>query len=124
MMTVLIWVAFGVLMALWTGFAALSAGLVEWLLSGLSNGQIAGAAQSVGQWPIPAWLGAIIDPVLISDLQQAWLDAVQWLTQVMPSAGSLTGWIAPLMWTIWGIVSLCLLALAGLGHWLTRRVTG
>jgi hypothetical protein len=122
-MKVLIWVVFGVLMALWTGFAAMSAGLVGWLLTGLADGQLTGAAQAMGQWPIPVWLGSWIDPVFISDLQQAWLSAVQWLGDVLPAASSLTGWVVPLIWVVWGLISLCMLAAAGVGHWLTGRVT-
>jgi len=121
-MTIIIWVLFAVLMALWTGFAALSTGLVGWLLTGLADGQVGGAAQALGQWPIPVWLGAWIDPVFISDLQHAWLSAVQWLTEMLPAASTLTGWIVPLMWVVWGVVALCLLAAAGLGHWLVGKV--
>ena len=120
-MTVIIWTLFAVLMALWTGFAALSTSLVGWLLSGLADGQVTGAAEALGQWPIPIWLGAWIDPVFISDLQHTWLSAVQWLSDVLPAASTLIGWVVPLMWTGWGLVSMCLLAAALLGHWLVGK---
>lgn len=122
-MKVLIWVVFGVLMALWTGFAAMSAGLVGWLLASLDGGQVTGAAQAIGQWPIPAWLGVWVDPVMVSDLQATWLSAVEWLGQVMPSAGSLTGWVVPLIWVVWSVGSACLLLLAGVGHWVVGKTT-
>lgn len=120
-MKFVIWGVFGVLLAVWTGFAALSAGLVDWLLSTVADGQIAGAAQAVGQWPMPAWLGVWVDAAMVADLQATWLSAVQWLGQVMPSASALTGWVVPLMWVVWGVVSVCMLAAAGVGHWLTGR---
>ena len=120
-MRLVIWIAFGVLMALWTGFASISAGLVGWLLSAVADGQISGAAQAVGQWPIPAWLGTWIDPGMVENMQATWLNLVQWLSQVLPSAGTLTGWVVPLMWLVWGVVSVCLLVAAVIGHLLAGR---
>jgi hypothetical protein len=34
------------------------------------------------------------------------VDVVQWLGQVLPSAGGLMGWISPLLWIGWGLVML------------------
>ena len=42
-------------------------------------------------------------------------------TQVMPSAASLMVWIGPLVWAVWGLGMLLLLALAGGLHWLAGR---
>lgn len=120
-MRLVIWIAFGVLMALWTGFAAISAGLVGWLLSAVADGQISGAAQAVGQWPIPAWLGVWIDPGMLENMQATWLNVVQWLSQVLPAASTLTGWVVPLMWVVWGVVSVFMVAAAGAGHWLAGK---
>jgi hypothetical protein len=96
-MKILIWVVFGVLMALWTGFAAMSAGLVGWLLSAVADGQISGAAQAAGQWPIPAWLAVWVDPGMVENMQATWLSVVQTLDQWLPSASALTGWVVPLL---------------------------
>ena len=112
-MKIVIWVVFGVLMALWTGFAAMSAGLVGWLLSTVADGQISGAAQAAGQWPIPAWLALWVDAAMVQDLQAQWLSVVQWLSQWLPSASTLTGWVVPLLWGVWGLISLFMLAAAG-----------
>ena len=122
-MKILIWVVFGVLMALWTGFAAMSAGLVGWLLSTVADGQISGAAQAVGQWPIPAWLAVWVDPGMVENIQATWLNVVQTLGQWVPSASALTGWVVPLLWVVWGLISLCMLAAAGAGHWLAGKST-
>lgn len=122
-MKTLIWVTFAVLAALWTGFIAMSAGMVGWLLSAVADGQIGQAAQTVAQWPVPAWLALWVDVGLLESLQAQWLQAVQWLSDVLPSAGALTGWVVPLLWLVWGVVGLCLLAAAGAGHWLVGRTT-
>jgi hypothetical protein len=120
-MKMLVWVLFAVLMAVWTGFVGLSAGIVNWLLSAVVDGQVSGAAEAVAQWPIPAWLGVWVDVSLLEGMQATWLQAVHWLGGVLPSAGALTGWVVPLLWVVWGMVSLCLLAAAGVGHLLAGR---
>ena len=68
-MKTLIWVTFAVLAALWTGFIAMSAGMVGWLLSAVADGQIGQAAQTVAQWPVPAWLALWVDVGLLESLQ-------------------------------------------------------
>jgi len=122
-MKILIWVVFGVLMAVWTGFTAMSAGLVGWLLSAVADGQISGAAQAAGQWPIPAWLAVWVDPGMVENMQATWLSVVQTLDRWLPSASALTGWVVPLLWVVWGLISLCMLAAAGAGHWLAGKST-
>ena len=122
-MKILIWVVFGVLMAAGTGFAAMSAGRVGWLLSAVADGQISGAAQAAGQWPIPAWLAVWVDPGMVENMQATWLSVVQTLDQWLPSASALTGWVVPLLWVVWGLISLCMLAAAGAGHWLAGKST-
>lgn len=116
-----IWGVFALLAALWTGFVALSAGLLEWLLSALDGGQIGSAAQAMAQWPVPAWVALWVDVGLVQSLQAQWLTTVQWLGDVLPPATDLTGWLVPLLWLVWGVVTLGLLAAAGLGHWLVGR---
>jgi hypothetical protein len=122
-MKIVLWVVLAVLLALWSGFAAMSAGLVAWLLTSVADGQINSAAQALGQWPIPAWLSPWVDRAMVADMQVTWLAAVQWLNQVMPSAGSLTAWIVPLIWVLWGVVSLALLVAAVVGHWFLGRMS-
>ena len=120
-MKMLVWVLFAVVMAVWTGFVALSAGMVDWLLSAVAAGQISDAAQAMSKWPVPAWVSLWIDVSLLESLQATWLQAVQWLSDVLPSAGALTGWVVPLLWVVWGVVGICMLAAAGGGHWLLGR---
>lgn len=122
-MKIVLWVVLAALLALWSGFAAMSAGLVAWLLTAVADGQINSAAQALGQWPIPAWLSPWVDRAMVADMQVTWLAAVQWLKEVMPSAGSLTAWIVPLIWVLWGVVSLALLVAAVVAHWFLSRMS-
>lgn len=120
-MKIIVWGTLGVLLALWSGLAALSAQLLTWLLSALADGHLNEAAQRVGQWPVPQWLGIWVDPAMVSELQASFTAALQWLSAVMPSAGSLSGWIVPLVWGVWAVVSAAMLAAAITAHLLISR---
>lgn len=122
-MKALIWGIFGLLAICWTGLAAASVQITEWLLSALASGQATSAATASGEWPVPAWLAMWIDPAWLKTMQTAWLGLVQWLGQVLPiTAGSLQGWISPLVWTAWALGMLCLLVPAIALHWLAGRL--
>ena len=118
----LIWGVFGLLALCWTGLAAASVQITEWMLTAIAAGQVTGAANAAGQWPVPAWLAVWIDPAWLKNMQTAWLGLVQWLGQVLPSTQSLSGWIAPLVWTTWALGLLCLLAPAIALHWVAGRL--
>lgn len=121
-MKTMIWLAFFLLAGLWTGLVALTAQVTDWLLAAMASGQATDLATAAGQWPVPAWLAPWVDPAWLQGLQAAWVNAVQWLAQVLPSAGGLMGWITPLLWTGWGLVMLLLLVCAVAGHWLAGRL--
>ena len=121
-MKALLWVAFVVLAGIWTGLVALTAQITDWLLAAMASGQATDLANVAGQWPVPAWLGLWVDTAWLQSLQAAWVDVVQWLGQVLPSAGGLMGWIGPLLWIGWGLVMLLLLVCAVAGHWLLGRM--
>lgn len=122
-MKALIWVVFGLFALCWTGLAAASVQVTEWLLSMLASGQATSVASAAGQWQVPDWLSTWIDPTWLKALQTAWLGLVQGLAQVLPDAsGQLVEWVAPLVWTAWALGLLCLLALALALHWLAGRL--
>lgn len=121
-MKTLIWAVFALLALLWTGLAALSAGLAQWLIGAVSSGDATQAATTIGQWPVPAWAALWIDPAWIQGLQLMWLDLVQWLSAVLPSIDGLGGWISALVWIGWGIGLITLLVVCGGLHWLSGRV--
>lgn len=122
-MKALIWGVFGLFALCWTGLAAASVQVTEWLLSMLASGQATSVASAAGQWQVPDWLSTWIDPTWLKALQTAWLGLVQGLAQVLPNAsGQLVEWVAPLVWTAWALGLLCLLALAFALHWLAGRL--
>lgn len=121
-MKILVWFAFVLLAGVWTGLVALAVQITDWLLSAMASGQVTDLANVAVSWPVPAWLGLWVDTAWLQGLQTAWVDVVQWLSQVVPSAGGLMDWISPLLWTVWALVFLVLLACAVAGHWLLGRV--
>lgn len=118
----LIWGVFGLLALCWTGLAAASVEITEWLLTLAGSGQVTDAATAAGQWPVPAWLALWVDPAWVKTMQGAWLGLVQWLGQVLPSGGGLMAWVTPLVWTAWALGLLCLLVPAIGLHWLVGRL--
>jgi len=117
----LLWSAFVLLGSLWTAVAALTARLARWLLETATG---AGAAEALGsavRAPLPEALVPWIDPVWLAVPRELALDAVQWAQQFAPSPEALMGWVSPLVWTVWGLGMLPLLAATLLGHWLISR---
>lgn len=121
-MKALIWGVFGLLALCWTGLAAASVEITEWLLGMAGSGQVTDVATAAGQWPVPAWLALWIDPAWVTTMQGAWLGLVQWLGQVLPSSGGLMGWVTPLVWTAWALGMVCLLVPAVALHWLAGKL--
>ena len=118
-----LWSVFALIAALWTGAVVVSAELTGWLASTVASGQAGDVLNNVGQWPVPAWLSLWIDPVWIQNLQAAWVDVMGWLGQGGPALGGVVGWLIPLIWIVWGVVMLTLLAAALAGPFLLGRLS-
>lgn len=121
-MRVAVWVMFALVAAFWTGGAWLAVELIQWTAQGLASGAAADLGKAVAEWPIPAWLSAWLgEPGWIYALQDQVAAAMKLLADVLPWAGSVVGWLVPLVWTVWGLVLLLMLALAGGVHLLVGR---
>jgi hypothetical protein len=116
-----LWIVFLLLAALWTGTVLVSAELTGWLATTVASGQAGDVITNAGQWPVPAWMGLVIDPAWIQGLQAAWVEVVGWLGQSGPALGGMVSWLVPLMWIVWGVVMLTMLAGAVAGHFLLGR---
>lgn len=113
--------------ALWTGFVSLAHQITGWLLSAFDTGTVSQAAGRLGGapgLPLPEWLNPWFDTAWLSAMQAFAVDLVQWLGAVLPTGDTLMVWIGPLLWVVWGVGLLTLLAVAGLLHWLVGRVPG
>lgn len=120
-MRTVVWIVFGVLAATWTVVALLGVELAQWLAQAVASGRAADLGQAAAQWPIPAWVGAWIDPALIAWIQDVVLWAIAALRDAGPAVGAAIGWVVPLIWLGWGLGFALLLLLAGGAHLLAGR---
>lgn len=118
----LIWIAFALLISLWTGLVVVTVQLTDWLLQAMATGQATDMAGLVSQWPLPAWLAAWGGTAWLEALQATLAGFLQWVGDWLPAAAGLMGWLTPLMWVVWGLVALCMVAVAVLAHWLVGRI--
>jgi hypothetical protein len=123
-MKVLIWFAFLLLAAFWTGLVMLTSQVSEWVLGSMASGQVTELAVSAGQIALPAWLALWIDTAWLKEMQTFGVSLVQWLGQVLPSADGLMTWINPLLWVGWGLGMLLMLVGAAAAHWLLGKGKG
>ena len=96
--------------------------VTDWVLAAKASGQIADLAGAAGEIPVPAWLALWVDTAWLQAVQASLVEMVQWVAQWLPSAAGMLGWITPLLWVVWGLVMLLMLACAVLGHWLVGRL--
>jgi hypothetical protein len=118
-----LWIVFALLAALWTGTVLVSAELTGWLASTVASGAAGDVINNVGQWPLPAWLALWIDPAWVQGMQAAWVQVMGWLGQSGPALGSVVSWLIPLIWVVWGVVLLLMLAATVAGHFLLGKLT-
>jgi hypothetical protein len=122
-MKIALWLVVLLLAALWTGGAALTAFLVEWASGLLAAGGAADLGAAAAQAPLPAWLALWgIDPAWVHGLQEALFLTLQAARDALPWIGSALGLLVPVVWVLWAVGLLALLALAGGAHLLVGRL--
>ena len=119
-MKILLWVTVVVLGMVWTGGIALLASVANWLAG--AGDQVVGAVQTVAEWPVPAWASVWLDPAWLDGVRAALTWTIDASATYAPWLFEALGWIAPLLWVLWGLGMLVLLGVAGVGHVLIGRV--
>lgn len=123
-MKVLIWLAFLLFAAVWTGLVMLTGEVSHWALSAMEGGQVGDLATTAGQIPVPAWMALWVDTAWLQEMQTFAVSLVQWLGQALPSADGMMSWITPLLWIGWGLGILAMLIGASVAHWLLGKGQG
>jgi hypothetical protein len=116
-----IWIVFSLAFALWTGLMSMTVQLGEWLVAAFQSGQTMQLLQTPEQWPIPAWLSAVIDPALVQAVSVAKLGFIEWLDSGMASDDGLIAWISRVTWGLWATGGIAMVAFAAGLNWLTSR---
>ncbi len=119
-----IWIVFWLGLAVWTGLVSLSVQLGEWLVAAFQSGQATQLLQTPEQWPMPAWLSAIIDPALLQAVSVAKLGMIEWLNSGLATDDGLMAWMSRLAWGLWATGAIAMAALAAGLQWLAGRLPG
>lgn len=119
-MKIVLWVSVVVLGAVWTAGFALLASIAHWLAG--AGPHVVGAVQQVAEWPVPAWVAIWASPAGMDGVRAGLTGTIDFLVLYSPWLFSLLGWVAPLLWALWGLGVLLLLGAAALGHRLLGRV--
>ncbi len=114
-MVLAVWIIAAIVVVLWSLFA--------WALHGLL-GFSAGQAGQVGEWaaalknlPAAPWLDAWFPGwQSLAELVLAWLPS---LTAAL---GAAAPWLGALVWLAWGVVTVLVVALAGVLHFAVRLI--
>ena len=119
-MKILIWAITGLLLLMWTGVIAVSTAVVTWV-AGLSTDPAQRGVQAMGELRVPEWVSIWMPPGVLesvkastSGLLESTMAAVTWLMPMM-------AWLNPVLWVMWGLVAILMLALAGGLHLLLGR---
>ncbi len=120
----LIWGVTLVLLAIWTGTAAIAAAVADWLASqgtGALEGLRNSAAIELPAWA-QTWLALVLPTEVLQALTQTISTSMDGVLAGWPWLSSALGWLATLVWVVWGIGAviavLCALAL----HWIGSRL--
>lgn len=119
-MKLLMWAGTGLVALLWTLMIAIMASLASWLA--VSADQAVGGLQAISQWPVPPWLALWVDPALLESIKPMVVWGLDLLVNALPWLTPFLGWVSPLLWVVWAVVMLLLLAIAAGGHLLVGRL--
>ena len=119
-MKLLLWGVTLFVAVLWTLLVALTASIVNWLAG--SGAPVIGAAQQVAEWPLPPWASLWIDPAMVDGLRSMLTWSIDFVVNYAPWLFSALGWIAPVLWALWGLGMVVLLLLATVGQVLLGRL--
>jgi hypothetical protein len=117
-----LWVVFALIAASWSVAVYISAEFTKWLAASVSWGKPGELITNAGDWPVPAWLSMWIAPALIESFQVQWVQVLGWLGQTGPSLEGVVSWLIPLIWVIWGAVTVIGLLVAVAGHFLIGKL--
>ena len=118
-MKTFVWIGTVVLALMWTVVAAVLASLAGWLAG--NAGDMGNWTGQIAQWPVPEWFALWIGPEFLAWVRSAATGMIGWAAAALPALGSLLQWVAPLVWVVWALGMVCLLALAGGAHYAVGR---
>lgn len=119
-MKILLWGVALFLAVVWTLCIALVASAANWLAG--SSDQVVGAVQLLAEWPLPAWAALWMDPAWLDGLRDMLTWSIDFIVNHAPWLFSILAWVAPLLWILWALGMILLLALVAVALVLLGRV--
>ncbi len=119
-MKILLWALALFLAVIWTLGIALGASVANWLAG--SGDQLVGAVQMAAEWPVPAWASLWLDQAWMDSLRAIMTHSIDFVTAHMPWLFAILGWIAPILWVVWGLGMFLLLVLVAVALTLLGRM--
>jgi len=117
----LVWIVFGLLLALWSGTLWVAAEFTRWAGAFIGSGQAVDWAAMASGWKLPAWLAWWVDPSLIESTMSTAVWALEAARDALPWLETATGWLVALAWVVWGFGALALLLVTLGAHALVSR---
>ena len=119
-MKILLWGVALLLAMVWTVGIALLASVANWLAG--AGDQVVGAVQLVAEWPAPPWAALWMDPAWLDGVRAMLTWAIDSVAIYAPWLFAVLGWLAPLLWVLWGLGMFLLVVLAAVGQMLLGKV--
>lgn len=117
-MKILLWTLFGVVALLWTGAAALATAVIRAVQGVLAGQSSVDLAAWISGWSVPNWLLALIDVRWVQAVQVFLVQLLEELPHDWPMLAQPVGWLVPVVWFVWALVLLLMLAVILGLHWL------
>jgi hypothetical protein len=121
-MKLLIWSSFLILTLLWTGMAVVAVSVSDWAMGLLGNGTA--LSDQVAALNVPAWVSLWVPPELLAAIQGTVTGTLTMVGTWLPSPDTPGSLMSVLVWGVWGLGVLLLLALAVGAHWFSGRRLG
>ena len=118
-MKILIWAITATVAIFGTLTVLVLASGIGWMADNMTNN--ADWVKQIAQWPTPAWLSPWFDATALEPIRAAIASGLHALANSLPWLAPMLGWLVPVMWVLWTLALLCLLAVAlGLHYWVGR----
>jgi hypothetical protein len=118
-MKILLWTIMGIAAMLCTILAVLFASAIGWLANHMAGS--ADLINQAAQWPVPAWLAAFFNPALLEPVRTAVVAVINTVATGLPWVAPMLVWLVPVVWVVWALVMLCLIALTSGVHYAIAR---
>jgi hypothetical protein len=119
-MKILIWTITGLLLLMWTGVIAISTAVVTWF-AGLSTDPAQRGVQAIAELPLPEWITIWMPPAVLESVMGGTTGLLDSMVAAMTWLMPMMSWLNPLLWVVWLMVAILMLALAVGLHLLVGR---